>query len=233
VAEEHEETRASGLTTAEEVTREVSAELDRPIEPTLDVERKKTFRTTGLARMRTTDWDVETKTVIDMLTGKVDDIIDAEFYGALVIMNSVYDQVRVQAVDDDGHPEVDRHGWPVWARNAAGGYVEDWTRMTDRDREGFLYQITLYLFEWQQRSADFWAEAMYAKAIWEDSFSEGYESVEDRKATIEARTARGRLHAREDRYFAIFRTHISRRAEAICTAMERIGQRLKDTLPDR
>jgi hypothetical protein len=235
VAEPEEETRASGLTAAEEVTREESAALDKPIEnDTMHVERKRTFKTTGLARMRTTDWDPETKIVMDMLARKVDEVIEREFYEALVIMNRVYDPVREQDTDPQtGKPLMDRFGWPVWRRHQTGGYVEDWTRMTDRDREGYLYQITLYLFEWQQTQADLWAQSMYAKAVWEDSFSEGYESVDDRKATIEARTARGRLHAREDRYFAIFQTHISRRADGIVQSMERISQRLKDTLPQR
>ena len=77
-------------------------------------------------------------------------------------------------------------------------------------------------------SSDAWGEAMFAKAMWEETFSIGYSASVS--GTIDDRTAAGRIGAAEERYFAIFMTLYSRKAEAITRSMALLGQRLKDTL---
>jgi hypothetical protein len=47
---------------------------------------------------------------------------------------------------------------------------------------------------------------------------------------VEDRTQNGHLGAREERYLAIFLAARSRKAEALVKSMDRIGQRLKDTI---
>jgi hypothetical protein len=99
--------------------------------------------------------------------------------------------------------------------------------LTDRRREHFLHQISAHLFEWEQASQDLWGEAMFAKAAWEERFAWGYTTSEGK--TIDDRTQRARQASQEERYFAIYRTLLSRKADALVRSMQLINQRLKDT----
>jgi hypothetical protein len=70
---------------------------------------------------------------------------------------------------------------------------------------------------------------MYAKVIWEQQFSSGYDDLPSgSKDTIEGRTARAKMVAAEDQFLAIFKTYYSRKADAIVRSMERLSQRIKD-----
>lgn len=212
---------------AEAAVREASTEAETPAEVDPHPDRTREIKTPGFSRMRT-DWSAHDSGQIQQLRTVVDGRILKLFPEAFVLMNNIYDLVRQPQTDGDGVIVTDKYGFPVWARNPTGGYIEDFTILTDREKEDFLFRITTNLFEWRQTAADLWGEAMFAKAQWEEAMAIGYDS--STKKTVEDRTQAGRLHSTDERYFSIFLSLLSRKADAIVNSCELLGQRLKDTL---
>lgn len=218
--------RASGLTPAEEETREVAKEADREIHPELPDERERRFQTPGFSRMRT-DWRGPDATMMSSFHTIVSQRIAERFSDAFEIMYEVYDVVR-EPVMVDGVPKVDEYGITEWKIGANGKPIEDWSKLGLRQRERFLYLITTRLFEWTQKAAELWGESMIAKALWEEQFAIGFESIKGQRATIDDRKARGTRESAPDRYFAILAAYYSRKADGIVRTMELLSQRLKD-----
>ena len=225
-------TRASGEATASEVAKDLVEELDADIRVQLpdedDKEKRSKFRTPGFSRMRV-DWRGDDQFVLAQVMDVVEKRIMVNFADAYQLMFEVYDTVRTREhVPGTGEVVLDSYGLPVWKRTSTGSFEEDFTRLTFKQREHYLFAITTRLFDWEQRAADAWGEAMIAKAMWEESFSIGYDAP--MSGTIEDRTAAGRKHAADERYFAILVSYYSRRADAIARSMALLGQRLKDSL---
>lgn len=224
--------RASGETPASEVAHEQATDprtdLETPAAADLDVERQQMFEALGFSRMKL-DWSGDGRAMMDRIKSAVDGAILRHFADAYAVMSDVYDVVREPAVNETtGEIQRDPFGFVIWRRSPTGAYMEDWSRLSIRQREDFLYRITTALFEWEQRAADLWGEAMFAKAIWQENFATAYDKPYS--GTIEDRTARGNIESSEDRYFAIFLSLLSRRADSIVRTMGLLGQRIKDTL---
>jgi hypothetical protein len=151
------------------------------------------------------------------------------FTDAYEIMNSVYDLVRDVEIDGDGTIQTDRFGYRIWAKKPTGEYIEDFTRLTDAEREDLLFRITTRLFDWKQRAADMWGDAMFAKAQWEEAMAIGFDQPEGR-LTVDARTQKGRYYSMDQRYFAILQSVMSRRADAVVSSMEMLALRLSQRL---
>ncbi len=222
-----EQRRASGQTVAEEIIKEEAKEADEPVRVELPEERARTFRTPGFSRMRIS-WTPSDAAIISQALAAVDGRILNAFADAYHLMHELFEIVREPVLKDDGTPEKDKWGFTVWARTPAGGWVEDFTKLTLRQKENFVFQITTRIFEWEQRAADVWGEAMFAKAAWEERFSIGFDAP--MSGTVDDRRAAGNIDAREERYFAIFASLYSRRADAIVRSMGLLGQRIKDSL---
>jgi hypothetical protein len=223
--------------TAQKRIKELEQEgLNSPEVPELTEPRR--FRTTGFSRMPL-DWKGEPtsaagedptsdKMMIERIHAVVRRAIDKEFLDALEVLDELHSIVRTARMDDDGFM-VDASGRPVWETNDLGMPLEDYSRLGSKERERFIYQISTRLFDWRSRAVEAWAEAMFAKALWEDAFSIGYEEPPaGTRVTIEDRTARGRLRSREERYFAIFKTYYSKQADVLVESFELLCQRLKD-----
>lgn len=221
--------RASGQSQAAEVAEEQALVLVEPLEEeVLPEERGRMFETMGFSRVRMT-WQDGADAMVARIREVVDDAILTHFTDAYSIMSDLYDVVREQEVDQaTGELVTDPYGMPVHVRTPSGGYYEDWSRLTDRQREDFLFRITTSLFAWEQRAADLWGEAMFAKAVWTEAFAIGYDAPV--KGTIEDRTARANVESAEDRYFAILQSLLSRKADALVRSMTLLSQRLKDTM---
>lgn len=222
--------RASGKTTSEEVTKEVADTADDSIQVELPDERERSFQTPGFSRFRM-NWHGPDAQMIATMHEVIDNKLNQHFADAYTIMYEIYDLVRKKARLSNGEIAKDAYGLPLWTRSDTGGFVEDWDKLNFRQRERFLFLITTRIFEWEQVAAGAWAEAMMSKAIWEESFSAGFESlppVSATRPTVDDRTARGRLQSKEDRYFAIYCTYYSRKADALVRNMNLLAQRLKD-----
>lgn len=206
----------------EDPAKEAGAEVD--IHP----DRTRENRTPGFTRMRT-EWRPEDAAHIQAIKEIVDNRVLQTFADAYQVMYELYGLVREPEYDPrTGEVLTDRHGLTIHKRSESGLPVEDYSRMTRDDKERILFMITTRLFAWEAQAADAWAEAMFAKAEWEERFSA--EFVNSNGKTVEDRTQGGRRNSLEERYFAIFQTTYSRKADAIVRTMTLLGQRLKDIL---
>lgn len=220
--------RASGeLAASEEAIAEVE-KMDDLTELDLPEEREKTFRTPGFARMRL-DWSSDDAAIIAQAKSAVEGMIVRNFIDAYELMSQVYDVVRTPEVDPEtGEVKTDQFGFRIWRQTPGGSYEEDWTRLTLRQKEHFLFTITTRLFDMEQRASDIWLEAMFAKAKFEERFAIAFDAP--MRGTVDDRRAKGNIDAREERYFAILMSHYSRKADGIVRNLALLAQRLKDTM---
>lgn len=206
---------------------------DEPLEPDPAPDRTRTFRSMGFSRMRTR-WNSDEQPTIDSAKAQAEHELMVEFADIYRILNKLYETVR-EPMRDSNTGEVlrDRHGYAVWAKDDFDMVREDWTRLTERDKENFLHQITTRLVMWEQKAADFKGEALFAKALWEERFAEAFVNtpyVDGKRPTEADRTQNAHGDAREQRYLAIYMTVRSNKAEALVRSMDRLSQRLKDTM---
>jgi hypothetical protein len=216
---------------AEAALADVVADLDTPTEVDLHEDRTREVRTPGFSRMRT-EWDGPDAVTVAQVQGIVQNRIMVRFASAYAIMNELYEIVRdpVVANIETGELRTDDFGFPLWQTTSSGSYVEDYSRLTHKDRENLLFQITTNLFAWEQAAAEAWGEAMFAKAQFEERFALTFAEAPGGRPTEADRTNFARTSAREERYFAIFQSLYSRRADAIVRTMTLLGQRLRDVM---
>jgi len=219
--------RKSGKTGANEAAEEAAEEL--LAEPDNDLpEEDARYGRLSFSRMRI-DWTKEDVMQMTALRIAVDQKLQEDFAGAYAVMFDLYVLVREQEVDEKtGEFRKDINGLPVWKRTRSGAPIEDWTRLTSREKENFLFRITTQVFEWSQYSANLWAESMFAKAEWTEAHAIGY--TEGIGGTVDDRTAHANRKSAEERYFAVYMAAISRKAEAIVRSMEMLSRRLAETL---
>lgn len=226
---EHGQTNAHGQAVADVVAEEQAEDLVAALEDAqLDVERERVFTSLSFSRMRT-DWHGEHAAAMHRVRQSVDQVMIDKFSGAYNLMNDIYEVVRTPVIDPEtGEVQEDEHGFPVWERTELGFYIEDWTVLTTRQKEDFLFRLTTSLFSWEQDAADLWGEAMFAKALWTEAFATAFDAPS--KGTVDHRTAVGNMRSAEERYFAVYLATLSRRADALCKSLERLSQRLKDVM---
>jgi hypothetical protein len=199
------------------------------IETELPEDRARTeFKTPGFSRMRL-GLDPGSRAIMAEVHDTVERIIFDEFGDLYAVRYELYDLVRQPELLDDGvTPRTDHLGQTVWARNATGNYIEDWGKLDHRQRERFVYLINTRIFEWEEKRDRIWADSMYAKTRWEESFAIGWRDCVDGKRTEGDRTAAGRLGSIDERYYAVFVTYLSRRADSLVRGMVSLNQRIKD-----
>jgi hypothetical protein len=212
------------------VLKEEADEADRLLSPDPHDDRTQTFSHLGLSRMRMS-WSTEDAEAMAGLHQVIERRMLERFSDAYRIMNDLYEIVREPHIQEGGEIATDVHGFTVWARTESGGYVEDYTKLGSKEVKDFLFRITTRLFEWEQEAASLWGDAMFAKAVWEQTLAEGYNDSRSNGAkTVEDRTQAARLASREDRLFGIFASLMSRKAEALVRSLSLLSQRLKDVL---
>lgn len=200
---------------------------ESPAAPDLPPDRTRRFTHVNFSRMRT-QWSKNDKIVIEEIRRQAENVIFSQFMDAYSLLDRIYRCVRTPLVDETtGELSKNRRGQHLWKVSEIGLPLEDWTKVTDKDRFNWVHEITVHLFEWRQQAAALWGDAMFAKGIWEEVFAQAY--VAPDKGTIDDRTQAGHLASMEDRYFSIFLSLLSRRADGIVSSMELICQRLKDT----
>lgn len=228
-----DETRASGSTPAEEGAHAANASLDDGLDETTvgaDVDRE--HRTPRFLRMRFNWHDAEEMRVVSLAHQAVESLIVREFTDAYRILAEIQEVVRIPVQDRDGNQVVNEHGEFVWERTPGGRIIEDYTRLTRKQMESYLGQITTRLFAWEQTAERMWMDAMFARSQYEERYAISYDGLRgnESRTTVDDRKQFAASESAEERYFAIYRTSASRRAQAVVRSMERIGQRLKDLL---
>lgn len=216
----------------------VDGTLESPLEPDIHPDRTRQFRSTSFARMKTS-WSGPDAQALADVQFAADQAIKTVFPRALRLLARLQEIARVPAAIDPATGEPERHpnGKIKWLVDEWGEPVEDWSRLDPKSRSDALFTITTHMYEWESNRVRLWAEAMYAKVLWEQSFSYGFRVLPGSsgaisgKPTIDDRTQLGHAHSAQDRYFGVFQSSISRQADALVRSMERIG-RLLENVPD-
>lgn len=185
-------------------------------------------RTPKFARMRF-DWaSPEERFIVQRARTEVETRIVHAFPDAFAVLNNIYEIVRLPQYDANGEVVRDQFGWPVWQRTPDGMYLEDFTLLSRKQMQHLVGQITTRLFAWEQTASDLWAESVFAKAKFEERFAIAFD--DPISGTVDDRRSAANRDAAEERYFAIYLTHMSRRADSLVKSMDRLSQRLKDLL---
>lgn len=217
-----------------EAGRPVDAAKEEPLEPDPPPDRTRETVSPGLSRLRTElRWNEADEETLAIIEATATDIISTEFRAAFVIIERLRKAVRSQAFDEEsGEFLTYADGTPRWEEED-GIPVEDWSRLSERERRNARHALVLYLFEWETRASDKWARAMFAKVNWEEKFAHGFtalpESPGSRKPTIDDRTQWGHRLSIDERYFAVFNTYISKKADAVVRSASRLYDLLKET----
>ena len=224
-------TRASGETPASEEAHIEAALLDVPIEATVDVERQAEVeaRAPAFMRMRFNWRDANEMRVIRNAHSAIEQRMVREFLDAYRILDEIQATVRIPVMIN-GEEAFDEHGNAVWQVTPGGRVIEDYTRLTRKQMESFIGQITTRLFAWEQTAERMWMDALMAKAQFEERYAISYNEHAGTasRTTVDDRKAAASSGAAEERYHAIYLTSLSRRGQALVRSMERLGQRMKD-----
>jgi len=206
---------------------------EQPIEPTTSTERSRQFRYTNFSRMRFS-WIGEDRARLDEIQRQADLALRSRFQDALDLLDRIFLCVREPAVDGEGEVRLGPDGRPVWQADEQGHPVEDWSLLGDTQRGNFLFAINTHLYGWEQGAVDLWAEAMYAKVNWEEKFANAFIKLPGNaisgKPTIDDRTQTGHAFSAQERYFAVYCSALSRKADALIRSMTRIGRMLENTM---
>jgi hypothetical protein len=200
------------------------ADAEQPLAPDIPPDRTRRFRSVNFSRMRT-EWQGEDAIKVQEMGRIADGVLANNFADAYWLMERLYRIVRERQVLSGGEVAKDLQGHTKWRRNEMGFYIEDWSRLGDKQRDDFLHELTIHLFEWRQQAEVMWGSAMFAKGIWEEAFALGYTTPKGR-LTIDDRTQEGHLASIQERYFAIFEAILSRRAQALIRSLERLEDML-------
>lgn len=229
------------MSSAEEQARRVLNEMDSPAEVqdeepgevVLHADETRQMTHTSLSRMRGTDWKGADREAVLFLLAEARRIVDQELHVADAIVEKMQRYVRTPATDDQGEILTYEDGTPKWEKDEWGIETEDWDRLDEKTRRGLLFSITTRVYRWERQGADAWAEAMYAKVRWEESFARGFASLPPEsvagKPTIHDRTQHGHRTSAEDRYFAVFKSAVSKQFDATLRSMRGLERLLMST----
>lgn len=217
-------TRASGLTPGHEAAKEITTEDENNPHNEPEIEHTRKFRTPGFHRMRAT-FDSEDLIFMQRIMDWAKKQLEKDFPEIFAIQRKI-DLLCAVPERRDGVVVTDDEGLPVWKRNDLGLVVHNWAKLTTKEREDLLYDITVNLGTWEQRAVDAWQMAMNAKIVWEERYAIKYD--EPRGKTMGERDATGRIGAIDERYQAVQLSAYSRRADALVNSMKRLADMLEN-----
>jgi len=210
------------------------ATAEEPMTSDPHPDRTTAMRTTGFSRMRT-GWAGDDARMVMELEALSDKIIRSRLGVAFAIIERVRRHVRVPATDRFGEVLTYEDGTPQWEKDEYGIPVEQWELLSDTDRLRLIGLIHSHMLEFEIVKANIWAEAMYAKGEWEEVFSRGYTALPDHvvsgKPTIEDRTHYSQKNAAQERYFALFQSALSRKADGVVRTLAGMQRFMESTWP--
>lgn len=227
---QYDKGRASGKTGAfEAAEKEEKGITVDEMQQTVDEENaKRDAMTLSFSRARL-DWTKEDREHWEDLREAVDEYIAEAFRSAYAIINDLFDEIgEFQVNPETGELQVDSEGFKVPVISASGQPVLHWSKLTTERREYFIFEISTQMFWWRQTKEDLWAQSIFAKGEATEAFSLSYSQVVG--GTIEDRTSYANAQAAKEKYFAIYKAFVSRKADAIIVTMKELADRLVATL---
>lgn len=209
-----------------EADQPADAARETPLTSDPPPDRKRTFRSVNLSRMRT-EWPEEDQPVVAIVKARADKELHDRFAEVFALRDQIRRCVRVAKLVG-GSPIADAEGNPIWETDEDGVVVEDWTLLSDQQRDHFIYTIQTYSFDWDQAAVAMWHEAMLAKVQWEQAFARGFLEPQGRY-TVDDKTHEGHYASDLERYHAIYLSALSRGADAIVRNMAGLQATLERT----
>lgn len=182
--------------------------LEGPDEPELPAERERTLRAPGFTRMPVS-WHGEHAAMIRTINVMAEEWVRGEFDDLFALIE-----------------EIDRAACPVDASTGEKGRP-DYAAIPETRKQHWVLELSVRLVDWEQKAAVLWGEAMMAKVIRQEVFTDAYLTVVKGR-TVEDRTQAGQSASLQDYYFAVLCALRHKRAVAACSSAERVCQRLKD-----
>ena len=209
------------------------ATAEKTLEPDIPSDRTRQFRSVNLSRMRTS-WPGDDALALGDIHYRAEQAIRGEFGRALRLIDQLIEIAQIPIINE-ATGEVLRH--PNGERKVRvdefGDPIEDWSRLTETDRSNALHVLAIHMYAWERSAVRLWGDAMFAKGLWEQTFSEGFRLLPGQaisgKPTIDDRTQVGHHHSAQARFFGIFLSTISRQADALVRNLIRIERLLENT----
>jgi len=216
-----------------EVPADATAEEPMTSDPHPD--RTHEMTRASFSRMRN-GWAGDDARMVMELEGLSDKIVRSRLAAAFAIIEKIRRHVRVPACNPrTGQVLTYEDGSPQWEKDEFGIPVEQWSLLSDGDRLNLIGLIHTHMLEFEIVKANIWAEAMYAKGEWEEIFSRGYTALPDHvvsgKPTIEDRTHYSQKNAAQERYFALFQSALSRKADGVVRTLTGLQRFMENTWP--
>jgi len=191
---------------------EAVAELDEALEgldePELPVERERTLRAPGFTRMPVS-WHGDHAPMIRTINVMAEEWVRQEFDDLFALKE-----------------EIERAACPIDLSTGEKGRP-DYAAIPETRKQHWVLELSIKLVDWEQKAAALWGEAMMAKVIRQEVFTDAYlNAVKGR--TVEDRTQSGQNASLQDYYFAVLCALRHKHAVAACSGAERLCQRLKD-----
>lgn len=224
--------RLHGQTGAEEEAKDSASELDKQVDQTKAAKDvlKTLNLTRGFQRMKM-DLQGTERDVVNSMMAQMEKVIHEEYAEEFAIMNDLHWEVREPVVDKEtGEVQYDQWGFPEYEKAPDGSYIEDWSRLTQKQIKHFIFRIINSTYAGEQRSADAWGRALLAKTRYEEAFAVAFDNHPNAKATNEVRHEHAESTAIDYKYYAVLQTWYSRKAEGIVKRLDILHQRMKDSL---
>lgn len=191
-----------------EAVAELDEALEGPDEPELPAERERTTRAPGFTRMPV-GWHGKHAAMIKTINVMAEEGVRNDFDDLFALME-----------------EIERAASPVDV-STGDKARPDYAAIPETRKQHWVLELSVKLVAWEQKAAEYWGEAMMAKVIRQEVFTEAYlNAVKGR--TVEDRTQAGQSASLQDYYFAVLCALRHKRAQSACASAERLCQRLKD-----
>jgi hypothetical protein len=172
-------------------------------------------------------WRTSDHRILDQIRAAGDGTFKHLYDEAIDVMDNLYATLRIAEVNEHGLVRKDSGGRVLWQKDSRGNEIEDWSRLTGDDLEKCLCDITRLRLALAPQVNELLLEAVFAKHIADDAFSDAYAELLD--DTIPGRNAHASKKSRADKYHSFYRYWIYSQADSFmkelvnfCRILERI-----------
>lgn len=169
-------------------------------------------------------WRPDDRKILEQIRAGVDELFSELYAESFRTVDSFYETLRVPETVE-GVVQFDSGGRVIWKKDFRGQEIEDWSQLTGQDLEKTLLDITRLKLILAPQVNDLLLEAIFAKHIFDDMLSEGFEEV--LQGTIPDRNAHAARKARMDKYHAYFRFYLYSHAEAFLKELNNFSRILE------
>lgn len=174
-------------------------------------------------------WKAEDKNALTQVRAAVGRMMESLFSETYSIIDELYGSVRVPVTNEHGVVATDEEGRYIWQKDDRGRLIEDWSLLDGMDIEKSLLDLERVKLLVSTQVSELYAEALFAKNIYDDRWHDEYESMLD--GTQGDRSARAVRNSSEEKYHSFFRYLLWERANTFLKELQnlmRLLERIRD-----